>query len=328
MSLDKKISVNTDALSTNWSNSSWFGGYASAPISYSQAYQGGFLPFNSYTGNTGYFLPDSSSNYFSNWNFSYNNSGFQNFNAGRNTSGWNFGCGSSSYNLDFSIGSNYGYTGSSSYSLGGLSNFGCSSLDGAGSRFDSNNFFGYTSLGNVSAARRSSSLHQGDFDLSYRHYEGTGLGAAIAAKARSFVDRVNSDAEGNRLFSGGRNQAWCQDFVSWTLGHTSDKFPRVMTTTSSPITFRNEADRRGCYYRMPSSNRKEWILANVKPGDVVVKDGKGASGLHVAIVTEVKSDGTIVVASGNSSDAVKERNYGLNTTIYGIVDVEKLAAQA
>ena len=36
----------------------------------------------------------------------------------------------------------------------------------------------------------------------------------LADRAKSYVGRVNSDREGNRLFSGGKSQAWCADFVS------------------------------------------------------------------------------------------------------------------
>ena len=153
-----------------------------------------------------------------------------------------------------------------------------------------------------------------------------GLGAAVATKASSYIGKVNSDAEGNRLFSGGRNQAWCQDFVSWILGAVTNKLPKVMTTTSSPIVFRDKADKMGCYNRVPSSNRVQWAKNNIHKGDVIIKSGKGQSGLHVAIALDVKDDGTIIAVSGNSSDSVKRNTYNINKgDIYGIVDIERLA---
>lgn len=153
-----------------------------------------------------------------------------------------------------------------------------------------------------------------------------GLGAAIAAKASSFIGKVNNDAEGNRLFSGGKNQAWCQDFVSWNLGAVTDKLPKTMTTTSSPIAFRDKAISLGCYQKVLSSDRINWAKNNIHKGDVIVKSGKGQSGLHVAIVLDVKDDGTIVAVSGNSGNAVKRNNYNINKgDIYGVVDIEKAA---
>ena len=156
-----------------------------------------------------------------------------------------------------------------------------------------------------------------------------GLGAAVAAKASSFIGKVNNDAEGNRLFSNGKNQAWCQDFVSWNLGAVTNKLPKVMTTTSSPIAFRNKADELGCYNRVPASNRIQWAKNNIHKGDVIIKSGKGQSGLHVAIALDVKDDGTIIAVSGNSGNKVKRNTYNINKgDIYGVVDIEKLASAA
>ncbi len=150
-----------------------------------------------------------------------------------------------------------------------------------------------------------------------------GLGGVVSSTAKSYVGKVNNDAEGNRLFSGGKCQAWCQDFVSSILRKTTKNLPKLMTTTSSPVAFKDKAKEIGCYKSVPTANRTEWASKNIHKGDVLVKKGSGKSGLHVAIVDRVEN-GKIYATSGNSSNAVKNSTYDIRKgDIYGVVDIQK-----
>lgn len=146
-----------------------------------------------------------------------------------------------------------------------------------------------------------------------------GLGAVILRNAKSYIGKVNSDAEGNRLFSpGGRAQGWCQDFVSCMFKKSDANVPDIFKKTSSPIVARDEAIKRGAYVRNPKAN-------DLHAGDILVTEGKGPSGLHVGIVDKVEN-GKIYTVSGNSGNSVRESSYALNSSkVYGVIQTDKLA---
>ena len=146
-----------------------------------------------------------------------------------------------------------------------------------------------------------------------------GLGAVILRNAKGYVGQVNSDAEGNRLFSpGGRAQGWCQDFVSCMFKKSDANVPDIFKKTSSPIVARDEAIKRGAYVRNPKAN-------DLHAGDILVTEGKGPSGLHVGIVDKVEN-GKIYTVSGNSGNSVRESSYALNSSkVYGVIQTDKLA---
>ena len=146
-----------------------------------------------------------------------------------------------------------------------------------------------------------------------------GMGAIILRNAKGYVGKVNSDAEGNRLFSpGGRAQGWCYDFVARMLEKSGINVPKIFITTSSPIVARDEAIKRGAYVKNPKAG-------DLHKGDILVTEGKGPSGLHVGIVDRVEN-GKIYTVSGNSSNSVRESSYALNSgKVYGVIQTENLA---
>lgn len=166
---------------------------------------------------------------------------------------------------------------------------------------------------------------------------GTGpLKTQVVNKAMSYVGKVNSDYEGNRLFSPKNddgsvrtNWGWCCDFVtSVTLDVYGDKLPNGFKT-SSPPTLKKWADDNDCYNDvggLSESEKKAWIASNVKPGDIYIGKGSGPSGYHVAIVKSVNSDGTFTTVDGNSSDKVKVVNRTPSSKVYGFVALDKFAS--
>ncbi len=157
-------------------------------------------------------------------------------------------------------------------------------------------------------------------------------------KAKSYIGKVNSSAEGNRLFSpaGYQNTSWykkygrwgwCCDFaVSCAKQALGNKYPRNMIT-SSPAGLADAADKNGAYLRVPASNKNSWLAQNIKPGDIIYMKGKGDSGKHIAVVESVGADGRIKAVSGNLGGKVKSVNYNINTSgIYGFISLGRLSA--
>lgn len=144
-------------------------------------------------------------------------------------------------------------------------------------------------------------------------------GLGVLRKAESYVGKVNSDAEGVRLFSpkgSPASRGWCCDFATYCASKAlGSKYPKAMIT-GSPGGLMNSAKQYNCF----SSG---WSKP-AKPGDLIITPGKGASGLHVAIVKSVDSDGKITAISGNSSNKVKISRYN-SSSVKGVVHIDQLA---
>lgn len=148
----------------------------------------------------------------------------------------------------------------------------------------------------------------------------------LAQNALSYVGRVNSDREGNRLFSGGRNQAWCADFVTSV---TRDTFGSQLPSSfgsSSVSGLQSWGRSHDCYLDVTSaSDRADYIAQNVKVGDIMIEKRGGKS--HTGIVTKVNPDGSFETVEGNCSNKVKTQRYSANSsTLSGFVTLDRYVA--
>lgn len=148
----------------------------------------------------------------------------------------------------------------------------------------------------------------------------------LAQNAFAYVGKVNSDREGNRLFSNGSRQAWCADFVTYV---TKDTFGNRLPSdfgSSSVSGLRDWASRNDCYFNVPTSNRKSFIKENVHVGDIMIEKRNGKS--HTGIVKEVADDGSwFKVVEGNSSNKVQTVTYAANSsTLSGFISLDKYCA--
>lgn len=147
----------------------------------------------------------------------------------------------------------------------------------------------------------------------------------LADKAKSYVGRVNSDREGNRLFSGGKSQAWCADFVSYNIKQTyGSSLPSSFGHFSSVSELRKWGEQNNCYKQVPSSNKASYIANNVKVGDIMIEKNGGKS--HTGIVTKVNSDGSFETVEGNCSNKVAIQKYkATSPTLSGFISMDKYA---
>ena len=155
--------------------------------------------------------------------------------------------------------------------------------------------------------------------------ESTSLQIDLANNAKSYIGKVNSDAEGNRLFSPkGASRAWCADFVTSVTRKTFGSSLPSDFGSSSVSELRSWAKDKDCYLSIPTTNKAEFIKKNVKVGDIMIEKAGGKS--HTGIVTKVNSDGSFETVEGNCSNKVASRTYSADSaTLSGFISLEKYA---
>lgn len=148
----------------------------------------------------------------------------------------------------------------------------------------------------------------------------------LASTAKSYEFKVNSDAEGNRLFSGGKEQAWCVDFVSFNTRKVfGNRLPSSFVHFSSVSALRDWGVNNNCYHKMPQAGRGEYIAQNVKVGDIMIEKDGGKS--HTGIVTKIYDDGSFETIEGNCGNKVATQRHKPNSkTLSGFISLEKYTA--
>lgn len=168
---------------------------------------------------------------------------------------------------------------------------------------------------------------------------GTGQ-MGLVNRALSYKGKVNSDKEGNRLFSYGRSNQWCADFASYNVYETfgRDKmkslgFPDAKAGSVASCSIWNWGKNKNRQIVLRGKNDQKDIIANqVKPGDIMIicrgtysDNAKDFWTGHTAIVTEVNPDGSFKTIDGNSSNSVKENNHPtVPKNIVGFVRMDNL----
>lgn len=154
------------------------------------------------------------------------------------------------------------------------------------------------------------------------------LQSQLAQKASSYVGKVNSDSEGNRLFSRNQNRPWCSDFVS-TVVHDvygsklPSSFPPSLCSVAS---LRSWGESNNRFLKLPASNKADFIAQNVKAGDIMIITRPAGKHGHTAIVTKVNSDGSFETVGGNESNSVKQRTRTYKTEhLAGFISMDNIA---
>lgn len=137
------------------------------------------------------------------------------------------------------------------------------------------------------------------------------FGNAVASIAQSYVGKL-SEADGSYLqVTGGRAEHWCADFVTYVVSKACEQTGKSLNGFGSPAVanLRAWGEANGCYGSidgMSSSQKSQWIVNNVKPGDVMIMQNNSS---HTGIVTKVYSDGSFDTVEGNTSDQCLNRHY-------------------
>ncbi len=111
----------------------------------------------------------------------------------------------------------------------------------------------------------------------------------------------------NEKYGAGAGVAWCAAFVSWLFGEgQNNSGNNPLKFTSSVSGLREQAQAAGYYSKVGTYTPK--------PGDIMIQKSNGAS--HTGIVVKVEGD-TIYTIEGNTSDAVRERQYTVGSNSHG-----------
>jgi len=149
------------------------------------------------------------------------------------------------------------------------------------------------------------------------------LGHDIVSCARKYLG-YNERDNSYKLFTNGREEAWCADFVTHVVKESSQKSGKRLPAgfgSSSVDGLRQWGRNNNCYLETAhASNKSSLIKNNVKPGDIIIFKENGKS--HTGIFKGFDSRGNILTIEGNTSDKVAERHYAINdNTISGFVQV-------
>ena len=188
---------------------------------------------------------------------------------------------------------NYLYSFNSKTGSGGLSSYGSTGL------FNLYNTLYAPQISNKNTIYRT--------NTSYR-LSGN-MGKDIVSNAKQYIGFNEAD-NSYKLFTQGRNEAWCADFVTHVVKEAYKKNGKSIPSgfgSSSVEGLRQWGKNNNCYLDTTNTSNKSSVIANsVKPGDVVIfKNGIS----HTGVVAEVNSDGTFKTIEGNTSDKVAYRNY-------------------
>ncbi|CCY63952.1 cHAP domain-containing protein [Clostridium sp. CAG:967] len=201
---------------------------------------------------------------------------------------------------------NYLYSFNSKTGSGGLSSYGSTGL------FNLYNTLYAPQISNKNTIYRT--------NTSYR-LSGN-MGKDIVSNAKQYIGFNEAD-NSYKLFTQGRNEAWCADFVTHVVKEAYKKNGKSIPSgfgSSSVEGLRQWGKNNNCYLDTTNTSNKSSVIANsVKPGDVVIfKNGIS----HTGVVAEVNSDGTFKTIEGNTSDKVAYRNYSANDSkISGFVQL-------
>ncbi len=150
----------------------------------------------------------------------------------------------------------------------------------------------------------------------------SGRGNDIVSTANKYIG-FNERDNSYKLFTNGRTEAWCADFVTHVVKESyknSGKSIPAGFGSSSVEGLRQWGKNNGCYLQTSgSANKSQLISQNVKKGDVIIFKENGKS--HTGIVSKI-ANGKIYTTEGNTSNKVAQRSYAMNdSSISGFVQL-------
>ena len=139
----------------------------------------------------------------------------------------------------------------------------------------------------------------------------------LVAAAEGYIGKVPDRKIGNMLFSNNRDEEWCADTVSTIVKDiVGNKLPSDFGN-SKVSGLMQWGKSKGAYVntaRMSSARRREYLLNNIKPGDIMIEKINKS---HTGIVTRVYEENGVVkfdTIEGNMGSRVAtERHLGRKT---------------
>ena len=149
------------------------------------------------------------------------------------------------------------------------------------------------------------------------------LGGGIVSTAKKYLG-YNERNGSYKLFTGGKNHAWCADFSTYVVKEAFRNAGKSLPSgfgSSSVNGLMNWAKSKGCFLQTAGiANKSGVIKGKVKAGDLIIFKNGGRS--HVGVVESIGADGRINTIEGNTSNKVARRSYSANDrTITGFAQI-------
>ena len=134
------------------------------------------------------------------------------------------------------------------------------------------------------------------------------IGSGLVDLASKYMGLNEKDGS-YKLFTNGRTESWCADFVTYVVKEFAQKNGMsVAKGFGSPAVanLMSWAQNNGVFdntSKMSNSEELSYAKNNLSVGDVIIWKSNGSS--HTGIVKSINSDGTFTTVEGNSSDQVK-----------------------
>lgn len=134
------------------------------------------------------------------------------------------------------------------------------------------------------------------------------IGSGLVALASKYMGKNEADGS-YKMFTNGRTEAWCADFVTYVVKeYAKENGMSVAEGFGSPAVqnLMDWAKNNGVFdntSQMSDKDKLNYLRNNLSVGDVIIWKSNGAS--HTGIVQSINPDGTFTTVEGNSGDQVK-----------------------
>jgi hypothetical protein len=171
-----------------------------------------------------------------------------------------------------------------------------------------------------------SGLDNSSESLSNTSYKGSlnlGFGQSITNVAKSYIGYNEGDGS-YKIFTNGRKEAWCADFVTYTVKQAAKESGKTLPSdfgSSSVSGLREWGIKNNCYLATSNkSNKSSIIQEKAKSGDIIIIKENGKS--HTGIVDRVENGKIYTIEGNTSNDKVAKKSYSINdSSISGFIQI-------
>lgn len=156
------------------------------------------------------------------------------------------------------------------------------------------------------------------------------IGSGLVALASKYMGKNESDGS-YKMFTNGRTEAWCADFVTYVVKeYAKENGMKVADGFGSPAVsnLMSWAQKNGVFdntSKMSDKEKLNYLQKNLSVGDVIIWKSNGAS--HTGIVKSINPDGTFTTVEGNSSDQVKSNKKSIyDRSLTGFIKLSDIVA--
>ena len=131
------------------------------------------------------------------------------------------------------------------------------------------------------------------------------IGSGLVELASKYMGMNEADGS-YKLFTNGRTESWCADFVTYVVKEYAQQQGLDLKDgfgSPSVSNLRDWAQKNGAYESiesMSSAQKSDYLKNDLQVGDIIIWKRNGKS--HTGIVKSINNDGTFTTVEGNSSD--------------------------